>query len=98
MKQTSVCFDTETTGIDPITAELVGIAFSWEAGKGFYLPFPENKDEAQELIEQLRPFFESETIQKIGQNLKYDIKVLRKYNVKVKGKLFFPYLFHLGSL
>ena len=94
MKQTSVCFDTETTGIDPITAELVGIAFSWEAGKGFYLPFPENKDEAQELIEQLRPFFESETIQKIGQNLKYDIKVLRKYNVKVKGKLFDTMLAH----
>ncbi len=94
MKQTSVCFDTETTGIDPITAELVGIAFSWEAGKGFYLPFPENKDESQKLIEQLRPFFESETIQKIGQNLKYDIKVLRKYNVKVKGKLFDTMLAH----
>ncbi len=60
MKQTSVCFDTETTGLNPITAELVGIAFSWEVGKGFYLPFPENREEAQELIEQLRPFFESE--------------------------------------
>ncbi|GAA4800363.1 DNA polymerase I [Litoribaculum gwangyangense] len=94
MKQSSVCFDTETTGIDPITAELVGIAFSWEVGKGFYLPFPENKDDAQELIEQLRPFFESETIEKIGQNLKYDIKVLRKYNIKVKGKLFDTMLAH----
>ncbi|MCF7559287.1 DNA polymerase I [Sabulilitoribacter multivorans] len=94
MKQTSVCFDTETTGIDPISAELVGIAFSWEAGKGFYLPFPENKEEAQELIEQLRPFFESENIEKIGQNLKYDIKVLRKYNLTVKGKLFDTMLAH----
>jgi DNA polymerase-1 len=94
MKQTSVCFDTETTGLDPITAELVGIAFSWEVGKGFYLPFPENRDEAYALIEQLRPFFESETIEKIGQNLKYDIKVLHKYNVKVKGKLFDTMLAH----
>lgn len=94
MSQTSVCFDTETTGLNPITAELVGIAFSWEVGKGFYLPFPENKDDAQELMEQLRPFFESESIEKIGQNLKYDIKVLAKYNVVVKGKLFDTMLAH----
>ncbi len=94
MNQTSVCFDTETTGLNPLTAELVGIAFSWEIGKGFYLPFPENRDEAQELIEQLRPFFESETIEKIGQNLKYDIKVLAKYKVDVKGKLFDTMLAH----
>jgi DNA polymerase I len=94
LKQTSVCFDTETTSINPITAELVGIAFSWEAGKGFYLPFPENKVDAQVLIEQLRPFFENSSIQKIGQNLKYDIKVLRKYNIKVKGQLFDTMLAH----
>jgi len=94
LNQTSVCFDTETTGLNPITAELVGIAFSWEVGKGFYMPFPESKNEAQELIEQLRPFFESETIEKIGQNLKYDIKVLAKYNVEVKGKLFDTMLAH----
>ena len=94
MNQTSVCFDTETTGLNPLTAELVGIAFSWEVGKGFYLPFPENKDAAQELIEQLRSFFEAEHIEKIGQNLKYDIKVLRKYNIKVKGKLFDTMLAH----
>ncbi|WOD42061.1 DNA polymerase I [Hwangdonia lutea] len=94
MNQTSVCFDTETTGLNPLTAELVGIAFSWEVGKGFYMPFPENKDEAQELIEQLRPFFESESIEKVGQNLKYDIKVLAKYNVSVKGKLFDTMLAH----
>jgi DNA polymerase-1 len=94
MNQSSVCFDTETTDINPITAELVGIAFSWEIGKGFYVPFPEDKNEAQELIEQLRPFFESESIEKIGQNLKYDIKVLHKYNIKVKGKLFDTMLAH----
>jgi len=94
MQQTSVCFDTETTGLNPITAELVGISFSWEAGKGFYIPFPEDKNEAQNLIEQLRPFFESESIEKVGQNLKYDIKVLAKYNVSVKGKLFDTMLAH----
>ncbi|WP_242156951.1 DNA polymerase I [Aestuariivivens sediminis] len=94
MVQSSVCFDTETTGLNPITAELVGIAFSWDTGKGFYVPFPENRAEAQELIERLRPFFESESIEKIGQNLKYDIKVLAKYRVTVKGKLFDTMLAH----
>ncbi|MBD0850027.1 DNA polymerase I [Maribacter arenosus] len=94
MKQTSVCFDTETTGLNPLTAELVGIAFSWETGKGFYIPFPENKEEAQELIEHLRPFFESSAIEKIGQNLKYDIKVLHKYDIQVKGKCFDTMLAH----
>ena len=94
LKQTSVCFDTETTNIDPIIAQLVGIAFSWEAGKGFYIPFPQDQNEAQELIELLRPFFENESIEKIGQNLKYDIKVLRKYSIEVKGKLFDTMLAH----
>ena len=94
LNQTSVCFDTETTGLNPLTAELVGIAFSWEVGKGFYLPFPEDKNEAQDLVELLRPFFEAEHIEKIGQNLKYDIKVLAKYNVIVKGKLFDTMLAH----
>lgn len=94
MSQTSVCFDTETTGLNPLTAELVGIAFSWEVGKGFYVPFPEDKNEAQNLIEELRTFFENENIEKIGQNLKYDIKVLAKYNIEVKGKLFDTMLAH----
>ncbi|MEC7782365.1 MAG: DNA polymerase I [Bacteroidota bacterium] len=94
MKQTSVCFDTETTDLDPLQAELVGIAFSWEKTKGFYIPFPAEKDEAQKLIEALRPFFEAEEIEKIGQNLKYDIKVLAKYDVEVKGKLFDTMIAH----
>ena len=94
MKQPSVCFDTETTGLNPLTAELVGIAFSWETGKGFYLPFPEDQAKARELIELLLPFFDAEHIEKIGQNLKYDIKVLAKYNVQVKGKLFDTMLAH----
>ena len=94
MKQTSVCFDTETTSLNPIEAELVGIAFSWEAGKGYYLPFPEDREEAQALIEEVRPFFEAEQIEKIGQNLKYDVKVLRKYNLVIKGSYFDTMLAH----
>jgi len=93
-KQKSVCFDTETTSLNPLEAKLVGIAFSWEAGKGFYLPFPEADEEAQELIENLRPFFEDEAIEKIGQNLKYDIKVLAKYNIDIKGALFDTMIAH----
>ena len=94
LKQKSVCFDTETTGLNPLEAELVGIAFSWEAGKGFYLPFPEEKEDAQNLIEELRTFFEDEKIEKIGQNLKYDIKVLDKYNIEVKGPVFDTMIAH----
>ena len=94
MKQTSVCFDTETTSINPLEAELVGIAFSWEAGKGFYVPCPEDRAATQQILEELRPFFEDEAIEKIGQNLKYDIKVLHKYNITVEGPLFDTMLAH----
>jgi DNA polymerase-1 len=94
MKQPSVCFDTETTGLNPLTATLVGIAFSWEKGKGFYLPFPEDRDTSQQIIEQLRPFFEATEIEKVGQNLKYDIKVLHKYDISLHGKLFDTMLAH----
>jgi DNA polymerase I len=92
--QTSVCFDTETTGLDALHAELVGISFSYEKGKGFYIPFPENQTEAQSLVEKLIPFFENETIEKIGQNLKYDLKVLSNYGITVKGKLFDTMIAH----
>ena len=94
MQQKSVCFDTETTSLDPLVAELVGIAFSWEAGKGFYLPFPEERDKAQEIVNQLKPFFESTEIEKIGQNLKYDIKVLDKYGIEVAVPAFDTMLAH----
>jgi DNA polymerase-1 len=92
--QTSVCFDTETTGLDALHAELVGISFSYEKGKGFYIPFPENQVEAQTLVEKLVPFFENENIEKIGQNLKYDLKVLSNYGITVKGKLFDTMIAH----
>ena len=94
LNQTSVCFDTETTGIDALNAELVGMSFSFEKGKGFYVPFPENQEEAQTLIEKFRPFFENSTIEKIGQNIKYDLKILSNYNIQVIGKLFDTMIAH----
>jgi DNA polymerase-1 len=94
MNQTSVCFDTETTGIDALNAELVGMSFSFEKGKAFYVPFPENQEEAQVLVNKFKPFFESETIEKIGQNIKYDLKILSHYGVQIKGKLFDTMIAH----
>ena len=94
MQQTSVCFDTETTGIDALNAELVGMSFAWEKGKAFYVPFPENQEEAQTLADKFQPFFENEAIEKIGQNMKYDLKILANYNITVKGKLFDTMIAH----
>lgn len=94
MQQTSVCFDTETTGIDALNAELVGVSFSFEKGKGYYIPFPENQDEAKALLEKFVPFFENENIEKIGQNIKYDLKILANYGVSVKGKVFDTMIAH----
>jgi len=94
LQQKSVCFDTETTGLDALHAELVGVAFSYEKGKGYYVPFPENQEEAKMLVEKFIPFFESENIEKIGQNLKYDLKVLSNYGIHVKGTLFDTMIAH----
>ena len=94
MNQCSVCFDTETTGLDALNADIVGISFAYEKGKAFYIPFSENRDEAQELMNQLKPFFENENIEKIGQNLKYDLKILSNYGISVNGKLFDTMLAH----
>ncbi|MDG2432223.1 DNA polymerase I [Flavobacterium sp.] len=94
LKQPSVCFDTETTGLDALHAELVGISFSFEKGKAFYVPFPENQDEAQKLANAFLPFFENEAIEKVGQNIKYDLKILSNYGITVKGKLFDTMIAH----
>ncbi|WP_298221326.1 DNA polymerase I [Flavobacterium sp.] len=94
MNQTSVCFDTETTGIDALHAELVGMSFAFEKGKAFYVPFPENQQEAQILVDKFKPFFENESIEKIGQNIKYDLKILSHYGVQIKGKLFDTMIAH----
>jgi len=94
LQQSSVCFDTETTGLKALEVQLIGIAFSFEAGKGYYVSFPENQEETAIILEEFRPFFTSEGIEKIGHNLKYDIKVLSNYNMPVKGKLFDTMIAH----
>ena len=93
MQQTSVCFDTETTGLKALEVELIGIAFSFEKGKGYYVSFPEDQEETKAILEEFKPFFESD-IEKVGHNLKYDIKVLSNYNMPVKGKLFDTMIAH----
>lgn len=94
LQQPSVCFDTETTGLDALQAELVGIAFSWEQQKGYYLALPADRETTQAIIDAFRPFFENEQIEKIGHNLKYDLKVLLKYNLKVAGPLYDTMIAH----
>ncbi len=94
LQQPSVCFDLETTSLNTLDAKIVGVAFSWEAGKGYYVPLPKDKTQAQSTMEQLRPFFENEKIEKIGQNLKYDVKVLMNYQISLKGEIFDTMLAH----
>ena len=83
-----VCFDTETTSINPLDAGLVSLAFSWEKSTGYLIYFPESKDETQVLLEIIRPVFENKNLLKIGQNLKFDIQVLAGYGIEVEGPLF----------
>jgi DNA polymerase-1 len=93
-QQKEVCFDTETTNIDATQAELVGIAFSWKAHEGYYVPFPEDQKEAQALVDEFRSFFENPDITKVAQNLKYDALVLRRYGVRIEGYYFDTMIAH----
>jgi DNA polymerase-1 len=92
--QTKVCFDTETTSLNTFEAELVGIAFSWEKGKGYYVPFPKDQDETRQKLAYFRDFFANGEIEKVGQNLKYDYKILARYGIVLKGKFFDTMLAH----
>ena len=87
-KQKSVSFDTETTDIDPLICELVGISFAFNESEAYYVPVSENKEDALRQVSIFKSFFENENIEKSGQNIKYDILVLRNYGVNVKGPLF----------
>jgi DNA polymerase-1 len=89
-----VSFDTETTGIEALSAELVGMSFAVEEGKAYYLPVPENKEEAQKTVDLFKEMLENESILKIGQNIKYDMNVLKKYNVRLSGAMFDTLLAH----
>lgn len=90
----SFCFDTETTSVDANEAELVGIAFSVKTGEAYYVPVPADQKVAKELVSEFKEVLEDEKIKKIGQNLKYDMLVLKWYGVEVKGELFDTMLAH----
>ena len=86
--------DTETTGTEPMEAELVGMSFSDAENRAYYVPVPANRDEALKIVNELRPLYENENSMKVGQNIKYDMIVLQNYGVQVKGKLFDTMLAH----
>lgn len=93
-RQKTFCFDSETTGLNPKIAELVGLAFSLQAHTGYYVPFPAEKSEAQSILEEFRSVFEDENLEKIGHNLKFDLSILKWHGLSVKGKLFDTMLAH----
>ena len=87
--QKEISFDTETTNLNPLLADLVGISFSVEQYKAYYIPTPVADVEAtKNIVEKLRPIFENSNIAKIGQNIKYDLLVLKNYNIAVKGVMY----------
>ncbi len=88
LKQKQVCFDTETTDIDALHADLVGFSFSYKAREGFYVAVPSDFEEAKKIVEEFNPFFESNSIEKIAHNIKYDLKVLNRYGIKVSAPTF----------
>ena len=90
----TVCFDTETTSTNALEAELVGVSLSVKEGEAFYIPMPADREESTRRLEILRPLFENEESEKVGQNIKYDITVLANYGIEVKGKLFDTMIAH----
>ena len=92
--QESICFDTETTGLDPRTAAPLGLAFSIKSGEAYYVVVPEEAEARELILDQFRPIFESQAIKKVGHNLKYDISLLKWNGVQVAGELFDTMLAH----
>lgn len=92
--QNSFCFDTETTGLDSLQDELVGLSFSVTPHEGYFVPVPADQEETRAIIRHFIPVFKNESIEKIGQNIKFDLMVLKKYGVELKGKLFDTMLAH----
>ncbi|MGC9375889.1 MAG: DNA polymerase I, partial [Bacteroidales bacterium] len=88
------CFDTETTELNPHNAEIVGLSISWEVHKAYYIPFPKEQKEAQKIVDAFKDVFENNNIRKIGQNIKYDILVLKNYGIKVQGEIFDTMIAH----
>ena len=86
--------DTETTGTDPINARLVGLSFSVKVNQAFYVPIPENREEAQKIVNEFKTVYENERILKIGQNIKYDLMVLQNYGITLRGEIFDTMIAH----
>jgi|ETNmetMinimDraft_13_1059891.scaffolds.fasta_scaffold01527_2 DNA polymerase-1 len=94
LKEKMICFDTETTGLDPNNSELVGISFAVKPHEAWYIPISKNYHEAQKFVQILKPLFESNNIIKIGQNIKFDINILSWYDVQVAGPFFDTMIAH----
>ena len=92
--QKSVCFDTETTGVDVFTADLVGLSFCYDQGEAYFVTLPNEKSEALEILAEFKAFFQSEHIEKIGQNIKFDMLMLAMYGINLQGKLFDTMIAH----
>ena len=92
--QKSVCFDIETTGLDMFMSDLVGLSFCFIAGEAYYVSLPEEKKEAKEVLREVKAFFESDQIEKIGQNLKLSLLMFSQYGIKLEGKLFDTMIAH----
>ncbi len=94
IQSSEICFDTETTDIDPINAELVGMSFSVAPGEAYYIPMPDKRDACLQILNHFKIIFEHENLLIIGQNIKYDLLVLRNYGVEIKAPLFDTMLAH----
>jgi DNA polymerase-1 len=92
--QDEFCFDSETTSVDAVDAEIVGLSFAYYAGEAFYVPIPSDQIEAQSIMNEFKEVFENESITKIGQNIKYDLMVLKNYGIVLKGRMFDTMLAH----
>lgn len=89
-----ICFDTETTGLDANDCELVGLSFSIKPGEAWFVPLPANQDECRAIVKEFKEILENKDIKKVGQNIKYDILVLKWYGISVQGELFDTMLAH----
>ncbi len=94
LQQKAICFDTETTSLDELEAELVGMSFSYRKGLAYYVPISDDRNEVLKTLERFKPVFEKESIIKIAHNLKFDYKVLHQYGVSIKGAIFDTMIAH----
>jgi len=94
LQQKSVSFHIETIGTNSFENDLIGVSFSYEKEKGYFVSLSENQEKTNAILEELKPFFENETIEKVGHNIKHNIKILRNYSINVKGDLFDTMLAH----